>query len=218
MLLVHECHDWAHFLFARIICGCWGTKGFDTWTVCASCQALPRFQPYLYFVGPLITYIIIWIGFGQLNPKNRPTKRSLGFALVFAGIPFVRILAAAVGGGDETYGLRLLFQHADGSNRHTIAITGLVLVLLLTILPLLRAFLFLPSWIQKLLLFPVFLVAPMYLDHWIMQGMNQVLAMGFLKQEFMPGVPFLMILWIFLLVEILILTRKNLLSLLDNLD
>lgn len=218
MLLLHECHDWAHFLFARIICGCWGTKGFDIWSVCSNCQASPKLQPFIFFAGPFVTYLFIWTGWVLLKPKNKPQKRSTGFALVFACVPFVRILAAFVGGSDETYGLRLLFQHADGSNRHVIAITGLGLVLLLTLLPLLRAFLFLPNWKQKLFIFPIFLVLPMYLDHWIMRGMSQLLAMGFLKQEIMPGIPFLMILWILLLLEVLILTRKKIISLRERLD
>ncbi|HEX4851337.1 MAG TPA: hypothetical protein VFV08_11050, partial [Puia sp.] len=218
MLLVHEFHDWAHFLVARIICGCWGSKGFDIWTVCPDCQPSPDLLPYIYFAGPFITYVFMWAGWLFLNPKNRPQKRSIGFALVFAGVPFVRILASIVGGGDETYALRLLFQHADGNNRHQVAAGGLALVLLFTIIPLLRAFLFLKNWKQKLLIFPIFLVTPMYIDHWIMQAMNRLLSMGFLKQELMTGVPLLVILWILLLFEILILTRKKIISLRDYLE
>ncbi|MBS1597152.1 MAG: hypothetical protein JST75_02930 [Bacteroidetes bacterium] len=215
IFFIHECHDWAHFLAGKIVCGCWGIKSFDNWTLCSDCTASAHTQVWIWFAGPLITYIIVWIAWWLMGKQRNSTEQSLGFLLLFATIPFVRILAAMAGGSDETFGLRQLFQHADKSNSHTVALGGLILIILLTALPLLRAFILLRGWTQRILLFPLFLILPIYIDKWTYVGLNKLAATGFLENESFPGVPMLVLAWSFLLMVILLSTYKSLLYFLE---
>jgi len=209
IFFVHECHDWAHFVAARFVCGCWGIKSFDNWTLCTECNASPHTQVWIWFAGPLITYIIIWVSWWLMGRKQGTMQQSLGFSLLFSTIPLVRILAAMVGGSDETYGLRQLFQHPDKSNSHSVALAGLLLIILLTALPLLRALIRLRGWKEKLILFPIFLILPMYIDKWTYIGLNKLYATGFLNEESFPGVPILVLAWSLILMVILLATYKG---------
>ena len=211
IFLIHEAHAWAHFIMGRLICGCWGIKSFDNWTLCNHCNASTHSQVWIWFAGPVITYIVIWISWWLLNRKRDSPQKSVGFSLLFATIPFVRILAAMAGGSDETYGLRQLFQHADKSNSHAVALSGLILILALTGLPLLRAFMRLRGWKEKLIIFPIFLVIPMFIDKWTYIGLNKLSATGFLQDESFPGVPEFVLVWILLWTIVLLLTYKSLL-------
>ncbi len=211
VFLVHELHDWAHVIAARDICGCWGTRAFDYWTYCSHCNAETEYQAMAWFAGPVVTYIVIWIGWWLMNPRSSPKRKSLGFSLLFSALPIVRILAAAVGGGDETFGLRQIFQQDDGSNRHFVALAGLLVVLALTIIPLIRALMILPGWLPRLLIFFPFLLLPMYPDRFIVSYcMNKLLAKGFLAEPLWEGTPLLVVAWFLFLVVILWLTRKTL--------
>ena len=46
-----------------------------------------------------------WWGYFLLSPRQTAARRSQGFALVFAPLPFARILGALMGGNDEVYAL-----------------------------------------------------------------------------------------------------------------
>ena len=212
IFFVHECHDWAHFFAAHIVCGCSGIKSFDNWTLCSHCAASSRLQVWIWFAGPMVTYIIIWLGWWLMNWRHTAKQQSLGFSFLFATIPFVRILAASAGGSDETYGLRQLFQHADKSNSHAIALTGLISIIILTGPPFLRAFIRLRNWKEKLILFPAFLLLPMFIDKWTYRGLNKIAATGFLGNEILPGISMLVIAWSLFLLLILLLAYKNIMA------
>lgn len=77
--------------------------------------------------GPALSYLMMWLGAWLLRTGRKPL---LGFALVVAYIPFLRLLTAAMGGGDEGVLMRLL---APDSGRWL----ALALVLALTMPPLL---------------------------------------------------------------------------------
>jgi len=211
IFFIHECHDWAHFISGRLICGCWGTKNFDNWTLSKDCNVSSRAQVLVWFAGPAVTYLIIWLSWGMMAKKKSSTVQSLGFSLLFAANPLVRILAAAAGGSDETFGLRQLFQHPDKSNSHAVALTGLILIIVLTAAPLLRAFMLLRGWKEKIL-FVLFLVLPMYIDKWAYIGLNKLAATGFLSDESFPGVPILVLAWTILLMVVLLSTYKSIMS------
>lgn len=216
LFLVHECHDWAHFSAARFICGCWGTKGFDNWTFCPNCQITTAGQVPAWIAGPLVNYVLIILAWWLMKPTHSPAQKSIGFSLLFATIPFVRILAAASGGGDETAAVRQIFQQTGG-NRHLPALFGLILVLLLTVPALIRAFLMLNGWKERLLFFPAFLILPIFFDRLIVAGaMNGLLKKGVLAAETLPGVPLLLLLWTILWILVLLSGYKNVLRLLKQ--
>jgi hypothetical protein len=214
---IHELHDWAHALTARLVCTCWGTREFDFWTFCPGCTASSGLRALAWLAGPLISYIMIWTSWTLMHPENPLHKKALGFSLLFASLPFLRILAALAGGGDETASLRLLFQHADGSNRHIVALAGLLLVLLLNLPALLRAFRLLPGSQKKIVIYLPFLLLPGYLDNWIVHtGLNKLAAKGILAMEVFPGMSLAVIAWSFLLLILWLLTGKSLSGLFEQ--
>ena len=73
------------------------------------------------------------------------------------------LLAAASGGGDLTAGLRLLFPHG---NHRVVSLVCLLIIVLICIPPLIKAFVVLPWWQGRLFFYPAFLVLPGFLDHW----------------------------------------------------
>jgi hypothetical protein len=213
LFLAQEWHDWAHCIVARFLCGCWGSKGFNDWTICNYCSASLHAQVLIWFADPLASYILIWLSWWLMRRGNLIRLQSLGFSLLFAAVPFVKIMAALAGGGDETNGLRQLFQHADGSNRHAVALTGLCIVLLLTIPALIRAFILLRRPIEKLILFPIFLVLPLFILRWgLDDGMKKISLNDFFSEEIFTGTPVAIIAWAFFLVIVLLLTYKNILN------
>ena len=122
LFLVHECHDWLHFISARVICGCWGIKKFDFWTICDQCNPTSFQQAVILLSGPLINYISLWAGWILMQPQNALTYKSMGFSLFFASLPLPRVLAATQGGSDETSALKLLFPNAAATHHHLVAL------------------------------------------------------------------------------------------------
>src|SRR5271154_3504870 len=109
LFFTNELRGWAHVFVAQLISGCWGTKNFDTWTLCSHAEAPGKLIALAWLAGPFVAYIILWTGRWLMDEKKSPATRSLGFSMVFAALPFAGILAAARGSGDETTALRGLF-------------------------------------------------------------------------------------------------------------
>ncbi|TFW13758.1 hypothetical protein E4L96_19290 [Massilia arenosa] len=105
--VVSELHEQAHITTGRVITGCYGPRDFNVWESCAAnADVLPWAAP---LAGPLFSYLVMWLGVWLLRAAG---TRSLGLALVFAPLPFARILTAAMGGGDEKIFLLRLTQDA----------------------------------------------------------------------------------------------------------
>jgi len=212
--LIHEIHDWAHFIFSASYCGCLGGRVFDGWTVCKTCSTSTAGMALATLVGPVVNYAVIWTGWGLMHPENPSEKQSVGFTLVFAALPFPRIMGALAGGGDETSALRQLFQRpVGGINHYVVAGAGLLFVLLLTLPALVRAFLLITGWVQRLLIFPAFLVLPGLADHWLVGingELNRLMADGFLSWKMLRGGTQLFVfVWALALLIIYFLTRKS---------
>lgn len=71
-----------------------------------------------------------------MQSHRSAAKKSLGFCLVFEGMPLARIFTAAMGGGDEVYSLQQIF--ADGAESPPLWLLGLAIVLALSVPPLYR--------------------------------------------------------------------------------
>lgn len=211
VFLIHEIHDWAHFLSAASSCGCLGNRAFDSWTPCTRCNASTGGMALATLAGPVVNTIILWGGWLMMHPDNPPEKQSVGFSMVFAALPLPRIMAAISGGGDETVAFRQLFQHANGSNHYIVAGAGLMIVLALCLPPLIRAFMLVAGWIQRIVVLLVFLVLPMFVDNWLVgKELNKLMANGFLSHEILRGgtrlFPFV---WLAVLVILYMVTMKR---------
>ncbi|HXB43653.1 MAG TPA: hypothetical protein VNV85_06330 [Puia sp.] len=212
LFLVQELHDWSHVLASEWICGCFGTKTFDSWTVCDNCEASGKILVLSILAGPTLTYILVWISWSLMGRGHSAGTKSFGLTLLFAANPFVNILAAFGGGGDITEAMRRLYQNPDGSNRHVVAIFALLIVLVLTVPPILRAIQMIKGNKEKLILIPAFLLLPNFMERlFVFKGMNWVLQQGIFQEEAFAGASLLVVVWLFILVIVLLASYKSIL-------
>jgi hypothetical protein len=212
VFLIHEIHDWAHFITANAFCGCLGFRAFDRWATCDVCStASPTGFAMAGLAGPLVNYLAMWTGWGLMQAENPPEKQSIGFCLVYAALPLPKIMAALAGGGDETASFRLLFQHPGGSNHYFVAAAGLLVVVLLCLPPLIRTFMIVTGWVQRAILLPAFFVLPALADHWLVGGqMNKLLNSGVMSRPILRGgTQLLVVVWLALLLVVYLLSRKS---------
>ena len=94
LIAVHEVHELAHAITAKLVCGVWPIRDFNAWHIPGSCASyLPT------TAGPLFSYLLMAIGAAMAIRSTR--VRLAGVALIFAANPFARIFTVAMGGGDE---------------------------------------------------------------------------------------------------------------------
>ena len=211
LLLLHECHEWLHIIVARIICGCWGIKKFNGWTICDQCNPTPAWHAIILFAGPLANYIVIWTAWRMMKPQRPVYKKSLGFSLFFATLPLARILAAMKGGSDETSGLKLLFRSTGAAHQHLASLAGLSLIVLLSLPALLAALRLMHGRIGRWIVVPCFAVTPLLFANWIMDvGRNRLNAAGNPDIHFFSGTSWLLAIWFSLLIAIVWLGRNKL--------
>ncbi len=214
VFVIHELHDWAHVLMGQWVCGCWGTKAFDSWTMCDHSDVSGNIIAFIWMAGPLVSYILMWVAYSILNSRKSTASRSMGFSLLFATLPFGRILAVVGGKSDETNMMREFFQRPDGSNHQFVVVSAIVLVLLLTLPPIIKAFSLTSSIKEKMMLIPVLLIFPVVVDYVVVNlGMNKILSDDIMQEESLPGTPFLVLLWGIFWIIFFMLTYNNLIKL-----
>jgi len=209
--VMHEAHEIVHTTIGRIICGCWGLRDFNVWDLCEGCAEQKAISIIATFAGPAFTFIMIWIGAYLIGKNKTNDQKAFGFSLIFANIPFARILTASIGGGDEVWGLYQLLKN------HPLAWTiGLITVVIITIIPLYKAFMLIENK-SRIGWFLLFFLAPTVIDLLLVMGlMNTVLENGILSNYWILGSPILVTLWTITVTTIFILTRKNICLVADN--
>ena len=206
LLFVHnEIHEIAHTAVGRAICGAWGPRNFNSWQV--ACQEI---RPELIFVpiaGLGFTYGLMWIGYYLLRQKESVTTQSVGLCLIFAAMPFGRIYTVAQSAGDEMVLLRGVFPGVEPLLR---LVAGLIIVSLLVVPPLYRAFSALPRQ-RRLLIFTGFLLLPYVLfEILVLRVANPLLQQGVLASEGILGSPLFVNVWTGFWVLVLIVSWKYL--------
>ncbi len=103
-------HELAHHVACFIICGDWGYKTFNSFSLCEGCEeAHPDTFWLATLAGPvLFNYIPMWIGFLKMRSGSTSNKL-FGVSLVFSTIPIMRIVFSLMGANDEPYMIRLFF-------------------------------------------------------------------------------------------------------------
>lgn len=197
-----EAHEIVHTTVGRIICGCWGQRDFNNWGICESCTN--PLALWATVAGPVFTFIVIWIGYRIIKKNESDNSKVLGFSLIFASLPFARILNAMLGIGDEIMVLTNLL------NNHTTAwIIGLVGIVLVTFFPLVQAYRIVENK-NKIGWFLLFFLVPTVLYILIILGvMNTLLSNQVLSEYWILGSPKLVSIWTFCVVILLLLTWKN---------
>lgn len=209
--VMHEAHEIVHTSVGRLICGCWGQRDFNAWGICENCSERNALANLATFAGPLFTFSMIWMGAFLISQQRTDKQKALGFSLIFANLPFARILTAALGSGDEVWGLSLVL-----SDRTAGWSVGLLLVLLFTIYPLVKAFLFIKNK-QQTGWFMLFLLLPIVIDVLVVLGvLNFLLQSGVLSEYWILGSPMLVTLWSLFAVAVFVLTRSGIYKLSRN--
>ena len=197
-----EAHEIVHTTVGRIICGCWGLRDFNNWGICESCNN--PFALWATVAGSVFTFIIIWLGYLMIKKSVSENNKILGFSLIFAPLPFARILNALLGIGDEITVLNKLL------NNHTLAwIIGLIGILLITLFPLIKAYKIIENK-NKISWFLLFLFVPTILYILIILGiMNTLLSKEILSEYWILGSPKLVSIWTFSVSLLLLFSWNN---------
>lgn len=213
MLLLGEMHELVHIFTGYSFCGCWGVRDFNVWGLCEGCRDEKPWSIIATFAGPIFTFGLIWLGRSWLLGADT-RKQILGFILIFANLPFARILTAFLGGGDEVYGLHVVFGNEH--NRDLIHYVGLAIVLAAAIPPLITAWKAIANP-YRWLYFIGFLILPMLLAMLVIfMGLNGLLQQGVLAEPWIWGTPALVTLHTIVVIIVLSLTYQYLVELRKN--
>jgi hypothetical protein len=209
--VLHEAHEIVHTAAGRLICGCWGQRDFNSWGVCEGCAEQDPTAILATFAGPVFTFLMIWIGTRLIAGGKSEKQKAMGFSLIFANLPFARILTGSMGSGDEIWGLNYIL------NDHSLAwATELLLILLFTIIPLWRAYKIIDNN-RKIIWFLGFLILPTILDILIVLGiMNSLLKNGILSDYWILGSPILVTVWTIFVTSIFLLAQGGIYKLTDK--
>ncbi|HVG22866.1 MAG TPA: hypothetical protein VND45_01825 [Thermoanaerobaculia bacterium] len=121
LLAVHEAHELAHAVTARVVCGAWPLRDFNAWRFAGECNSiLPT------TMGPLFSYALMLAG--ALIAGRRARFGAGGIALLFAANPFARIFTAVMGGGDEMVVARWLAGVTERTPLLRVAVLAFVLL------------------------------------------------------------------------------------------
>ena len=122
-LLLYVCgaaHEMSHHFTGAIACHQFGRMTFNLFVTSDSCTGTVAPQA----AGPLLSYTVGWIG-ALLLLTGR--KQLLGFGLVAATLPYMRMLSAWTGGGDESVIARQLL----GAGNHKLLVGAIVTAIVL---------------------------------------------------------------------------------------
>lgn len=208
--IMQETHELAHTGVGRIICGCWGKRNFNVWTLCSGCSKEQPLSILATYAGPAYSFLIIWTGFFLLAKPSAKLK-SVGLALVVSSMPFSRILTPIFGSGDEIFALNSHW------NNHTLAwIVGLTIVLALAIPPCVRLWNTIENR-KRTLWFLGLIFVPFIMTGIVVFGLFQTLLLGngVLKQDWILGSPMLVTVWLMFCVTVCVIFGRSLTTLLQ---
>lgn len=206
VIVMLELHEIVHISVGRIICGCWGTRDFNVWQLCAGCDANAHAW-IATLAGPLFSFALMWAGWYLLK-KQSAEKKVVGFALVFANIPFGRITGAMMGGGDEMVVTRHFLKPLLGRTEMIFICTAILL--LAGVPPVVRAYKTITNKFRWLYI-AGFLTLPLVLILlYVLTFLNGLLLKGFLSTPVIMGTPLLITLHTAIATILLLFMRKNL--------
>ncbi|GGB10948.1 hypothetical protein [Puia dinghuensis] len=211
---IHEIHDWAHTLVVRLLSGSWGSRRFDIWQFDTDQPVSNGQRALAMLAGPAVNILVILVGWIKMGNRESLTDQSIGCSLVLAAMPLALLMGAATGGGDSVNGLKLFFLHLDATGRHLVSGFGLLILIIICVPPLVRVYTLLPGWQGKFIFFPIFLVLPMWIDHFLVADLlNRMLT----KYEIDEGQAFTwVLLWTAAMLSGWLFTRRKMRSLLED--
>lgn len=212
--IFHELHEFAHMIVGKLICGVWGIRDFNN-VHPMSIDCLPSYsQTLIGLEGPMVNYIVIWIGAILIRTATSSSRLSWGVVLIFTSLPFARIFTALVGGGDEFAIARNWIANPILARCTTISI-----ILALLIYPLYTAFNVMYVKKNRVLYFVGFLILPMLLEGMVvLMFFNYLLKIGILNDITVMGSPILVWIVLFIMFIAFIFSARHIKSLIRNKD
>ena len=206
LIVMMELHEIVHITVGRLICGCWGPRDFNVWSLCTGCKESQSTWWLATLAGPVFSFALMWLGMFWLSSIDT-AKKALGFSLIFTNIPFGRITTVMMGGGDEMVVVRHFLS--TEFNRTKMILICSTIVLIVGVPPIVAAFRSIQN--KKAWLYILgFLTLPLlFLLLYTLIGLNTLLGAGFLSTEWIMGTPLLITLHTVIALILLILTRKN---------
>jgi hypothetical protein len=204
-----EIHEQVHIQTGRIICGGYGERDFNVWGTAADCAA-PAWKFLATLAGPLWSYAVMWTGAFLLLKAKSATYKTIGFALVFAPLPFARIFTAVMGGGDEKVVLRAFLEN-DLSLGAT-KILAAIIVTTICLPPILIAWRSVRNRFAALYIVGFSVLPLIVLGLYVLTFLNGLLAAGFLSSAPFLGTPRLVIIHFLLMAAVFIFSRRWLLE------
>jgi hypothetical protein len=209
--VMHEAHEIVHTSVGRLLCGCWGQRDFNVWTLCEGCAERNSWYTLATFAGPAFTFCMMGIGAILVGKNKSNNLRAIGFSLIFANMPLARILTASLGGGDEVWALNQLLK-----NYPMAWCLGLGIILVISFLPLQKAYTSIENK-RRIGWFLGFLIVPILADVLIVLGiLNTLLDKEVLSSYWILGSPIIVSVWTILVSSIFLFTWKNLFRLVDK--
>ncbi|MCK6542652.1 hypothetical protein L6Q79_08220 [bacterium] len=208
--IMQETHELAHTVVGRMICGCWGKRNFNVWTLCKGCSDEKPWYILATYAGPAYSFTVIWLGL-YLLLKSSAKVKSIGFALIVSSMPFSRVLTPIIGGGDEVYALNSYW------NNHTLAwIVAVVIVLTLAIPPVVKIWTIIENRRKNLWIVGI-IFGPFIATGVFVFGILQTLLLGngILKTYWILGSPMLITLWFILCLIVCAILGNSLTTLLQ---
>ena len=133
IMLYTSLHELVHHFSAAVICGGWGTKSFNYFsTTCSDDQKIQYLATYM---GPIFTYLMMYVGMYMLRAGSSVHAKHLGFAIIFAQLPFQRMTGPIFGFNDEYYAAAQLMGGSVG-----LQVIMTVILFAICIPPLIKAF------------------------------------------------------------------------------
>jgi hypothetical protein len=207
-LVMLELHETVHIITGRIICGGWGSRDFNVWGLCKDCSVTHPNSWLATLAGPLFSFIMMWVGMGFLYSAN-VEKRAIGFALIFANIPFGRISQAMMGSGDEMIVTKTLLKN---SLSHTqLVLTCSAILLILGLPPVIKAYRILKNKMAWLYIIGLLTLPLVFILTYVLSALNALLNHGFLAETWIMGTPLLITLHTFIALLLLGVFYKKLL-------
>jgi hypothetical protein len=211
LLLIQEAHELSHFFTGLLVGGCGGTRYFLYWLLC---ETGPTGAVVITaFAGPFINYLFMWIGYALLRKPASMQQKSWGFTFIMAALPLARIQAIVFRGGDEILAFHKMSDPGPPFKGFAV-IMGSLLILLLTLPPLWKAFKSTVNLKNRWLLFISFLLGPLLFDIALQQlVMKTGLKTALLLSPGLFGIPSWLAVVDFVLLLSFMLIRKRISSL-----
>lgn len=195
--VLSELHEQVHIQTVYLLYSSYGPRDFNLWQTARS----DGYRWIATLAGPLFSFACMWTGLWISRRHPGP-----GITLLFAALPFARVLTALMGGGDEKVVLLALSGNETlGPGLRVILAMVVLLCAGVPVLLAARRFRLRASMIALLLVLPLLIEYP--LTHSLY---NRLLHQGIGARVFFGGTPWLIQLHFVLMASLLWLLRRQL--------